>query len=472
MLRKIFKFSFLLFTTFAFAQTGHLMQGVGAVNMSMGGAATAQPIDISGAMQWNPATLTSFDGTIIKLDIGLFKGTPTLYSSLPAGMLGPGAPGVSGETDSELGISPMPALAFVWGKKESKSKFGVSMFGVSGFGVDFPQETNNPMSPTFNPTVGSNPILYPQQAMGFGHMESSYMLLQIGFTWAYQVDEHFSIGIQPTVNYSALELSPSPLASPFDALGNPVGYPKTDNATAFGFGGQLGLFYDSLKGFKAGISYKTPQYFSAYEFENTFPDGSEGTTDFTMNYPAIYSVGLGYSKGDFDLALDYRYVEYSNTDGFEASGWEIASSGLTAGFPTGAVNGFGWENMSVVSAGIQYKGFERLPIRLGYTYSSNPISDEEAMFSVPATAVIANAFQGGLSFDINKSFRVDGMFHYGMSDGKTSGKMLNPQMISSTNPLGEIPGSSVEYDMTTWMAQFGVSYTFGQKNKTEEVMPE
>ncbi|MDC9724145.1 MAG: hypothetical protein PSN34_15435 [Urechidicola sp.] len=50
MIRKIFKFSFLLFTAFAFAQTGHLMQGVGAVNMSMGGAATAQPLDISGAM--------------------------------------------------------------------------------------------------------------------------------------------------------------------------------------------------------------------------------------------------------------------------------------------------------------------------------------------------------------------------------------------------------------------------------------
>ena len=31
------------------AQVGHLMQGIGSVNMSMGGAATGQPIDISGA---------------------------------------------------------------------------------------------------------------------------------------------------------------------------------------------------------------------------------------------------------------------------------------------------------------------------------------------------------------------------------------------------------------------------------------
>ena len=48
MLNKLSKLVFLLFTSVAIAQTGHLMQGVGAVNMSMGGAATAQPLDISG----------------------------------------------------------------------------------------------------------------------------------------------------------------------------------------------------------------------------------------------------------------------------------------------------------------------------------------------------------------------------------------------------------------------------------------
>ena len=43
------------------AQVGHLMQGIGSVNMSMGGAATGQPIDTSGALQWNPAGITDFN---------------------------------------------------------------------------------------------------------------------------------------------------------------------------------------------------------------------------------------------------------------------------------------------------------------------------------------------------------------------------------------------------------------------------
>jgi long-chain fatty acid transport protein len=45
---------------------------VGAVNMSMGGASTAQPIDISGALKWNPAAISVFEGRTISLSAGLF----------------------------------------------------------------------------------------------------------------------------------------------------------------------------------------------------------------------------------------------------------------------------------------------------------------------------------------------------------------------------------------------------------------
>ena len=169
----------LLFSTIIYAQAGHIMQGVGAVNMSMGGAATAQPLDISGAMQWNPATLSTFDEKIIKFDLGLFFSSPELKSTF-----GP----YSGVTEDDRGMSPMPALAMVWGKPESKHTFGVSAFGISGFGVDFPQETNLPINADWNPN-NSNAILYPQELMGFGNLHSEYMLLQIGFTWAYNFSE-------------------------------------------------------------------------------------------------------------------------------------------------------------------------------------------------------------------------------------------------------------------------------------------
>ncbi len=474
MKKNILNFCFVIFATAAFSQAGHIMQGVGAVNMSMGGASTAQPLDISGALQWNPASISTFDSNILKFDIGLFFSSPELSSSLPAGMLGPGAPAVSGITEDDRGVSPMPALAFVWGKEDSKHTFGASAFGISGFGVTFPEESNNPLSASFNPTESSNPINYPQQAMGFGHLESDYMLLQVGFTWAYEISDKFSIGVEPTFNYAALELAPNPLAAPSQTLGYPIG----DKATALGFGAQFGIFFDSGSGFKAGASYKTAQSFSEFDFSNTYLNGTEAPeVSFQMDYPAILSFGLGYSKGDVDIALDYRMVDYENTEGFEASGWQIAQEGPFTGFPTGAVNGFGWENISILSAGLQFKGIDKLPLRVGYTYSSNPITDELTFFSSPATAIIKNAFQFGFSYEASENLSLDAVYHYGSSGGATKGQLLNPTPAidfnqdgfpdgpwdANANPLGKIPGSEVSYEMSTSMIMVGVSYTFNKK---------
>ena len=410
-----------------FAQTGHIMQGIGARNMSMGGAATGKPIDISGALQWNPAAISVFKANEFSVNAGAFFSSPQLSSTAPTSE-GP----MSGVTEDDRGTSIMPALAMVWGKKDSKHHFGVSAFGISGFGVTFPESM-------------TNPINMPQSMHGFGKVESNYQLMQVGLTYAYELSEKFSVGIAPTFNYAMLELEPNPLANPSQTLG----YPVSDKASATGFGAQIGLFFNSGKGFTAGASYKSKQSFSEFEFNNKYLDGSTAPgNSFKMNYPAIYSIGAGYSKSKFDFALDYRMVDYKNTEGFAEKGWTN----------TGSVKGFGWENISIVSAGVQYKGIEKFPLRVGYTYSSNPINSELAFFSVPATAVIANAFQLGFGYIINEKITLDAVYHHGASNGSTSGPLLNPMMASPSNPYGAVPSSEVSYKMTTDMVMIGLSF--------------
>jgi long-chain fatty acid transport protein len=426
-----------------YAQAGHIMQGVGAVNMSMGGAATGQPLDISGALHWNPAAISIFSDKTIKLDVGLFFSSPTLNSTVPEfnSMGQPTGNFFSGTTEDDRPASLMPNIAMVWGKEGSKHTYGVSAFGISGFGVTFPESM-------------TNPINMPQSMGGFGRIQSDYMLLQIGFTWAYEISENFSIGVQPNIDYAALELAPNPTANP-----NQAGYPITDGgASAIGVGAQLGVYYDSGSGFKAGASYKTAQSFSKFDFDNVHLNGDRSENKFQMDYPAILSFGLGYSGGDFDLALDYRIVDYENTKGFSATGWT----------PTASVAGFGWENINIYSAGIQFKGIDKLPLRLGYTYSSNPIDESVAFFNTPATAIIENAFQFGLSYTFNDNITLDGLFHYGDSGDKTSGQLLNPMFAGAYPPYGAIPGSEVSYDMTTSMVMVGLTYTFNKKEESTQ----
>jgi long-chain fatty acid transport protein len=416
-----------------FSQAGHIMQGIGAVNMSMGGAATAQPIDINGALQWNPAGIAAFDSRIISVNAGLFLSSPELSSTVPTAW-GP----MSGVTKDDRGGSIMPAIAMVWGRKNSKHVFGVSAFGISGFGVTFPESQ-------------TNPINMPQSYGGFGKIKSDYQLLQVGVTYAYKISKEFSIGLAPTFNYATLKLSPNPLSNP----GPTLGYPESNKANALGIGGQVGVFYNSGKGIKLGASYKSPQYFGNFDFKNTYLDGSKASNvKFRMNYPAIISAGIGYSKYKFDVAADYRFVNYANTAGFKEKGWTS----------TNAVAGFGWKNISIVSAGVQYKGIPNLPLRVGYTYSSNPISSDLAFFSAPATAVIKNAFQFGFGYELSNKLTLNAMYHHGTSSGSTSGPLLSPGLAhdpaSHDNPYGAVPGSSISYKMTTDLMTIGVNYSF------------
>jgi long-chain fatty acid transport protein len=248
------------------AQTGHIMQGIGAHNMSMGGASTGQVLDINGALHWNPAGITSFSGRTISLNVGLFGSSPEVSSTMPT----PGG-NISGVTKDKRGSSVMPNLAMVWSKKNSKNHFGISAFGISGFGVTFPESA-------------SNPINMPQQYGGFGQVKSDYQLLQVGFTWAYQLNDQVSVGIAPTFNYSSLELLPNPLSAPSPTKG----YPGAEKASALGFGGQAGIYYNSGSGFKMGASYKSQQYFEEFNFNNKYADGSQAPgVNFRMNYPAI-----------------------------------------------------------------------------------------------------------------------------------------------------------------------------------------
>ena len=291
MKRLLLSLSFALAGSFLWAQTGNLMQGAGAVNISMGGASTGQALDATGALLWNPASASAFDKKTVAFDMGILSQSPSLYYNSSGSSWGGGS-GVDKVTKDDKGITIVPSLSMIFGNKSGKHTWGISIINAANFGVLFPENKQNPIN-------------YPPYYGGYGKLESHYFLLQVGVTYAYKVSDRFSIGIKPVFGMASLKMQPNPFAKPsFSA-----GYPNSKNAFAFGIGLQAGLYYTAKTGFKVGISYQTTQYFSDFQFKNTYHSGIDAPNNkFKLNLPVILSAGVGYSAKSLYIEIYNRRI--------------------------------------------------------------------------------------------------------------------------------------------------------------------
>ena len=414
----------LMSATLAFGQTGHVLNGVGPVDQAWAGAGLANPQDALTALYGNPAAITSFDRSSFDVSLQLLMPSGEIESSVNAGAFGPFGPsvGMQGVTDSEAGPFPIPAIGYINVNPDSRWAFGLSTYGVGGFGVD------HKIDPT-------NPITTPQppNGLGFGSISSEFMLLQVLPTAAYRITENVSFGIAPTFNLSTLEVTPFPAAPPDDANGDQFfSYADAPRDAAFGIGVQAGLHFEDPSGLSLGATYKSTQFFQDLEFDAVDEVGNPRTLSFNLDYPMIAAVGLGYSGLDkFEFAVDAKYIDYENTDGFDQVGFD----------ETGAVRGFGWNSIFTVAAGVQYEVDEKLPVRIGYAFNENPIADNVAFFNAPAPGIIKHHLAAGFSYELSHKVTASVAGQYGFKND-IEGPWKHPQ-------LGDIQGTQASCSMST-----------------------
>ncbi len=433
------------------AQSGHVLNGVGPVDQAMAGAGMAAPRDALGSVHWNPASISALEESSLDFSIQFLFPTGEISSSVEAGAFGfapppfpPSTPlppaAVSGATDSDAGPFPIPAIGYVRKLDDSPVTFGFGAMFVGGFGVDYAADPP-PFDNQGNLNTSANLIVTPQQAQGgfgFGAIESSFALLQVNPTVAYELSEQVSIGFAPTINYALLNVTPFPAAPPDPITGL---YPDGPQEGALGFGFQVGLHAKSSNGLSGGISFKSPQWFSDFEF--TSEDINPGTEfAFNLDYPMIISAGVAYSDMDrLMVAADLRYVDFENTDGFSESGFDPT---------TFAVAGFGWKSILIAALGVEYEVAEGVPVRLGYSYNENPLQDELAFFNTPANALIQHRVAGGVGFEVADRVKINAAVQYGLeNDGE------GPWY----SPLGAIPNTTVKNTLSTLTVIAGASVT-------------
>lgn len=409
--------------TVAHAQ-GLALTGVGPVNRSMGGAATAAPLDAAGALHWNPASISGLPSSEVAFGLELLLVDAELSSSFPT-PLGT----LSGSDGGEPGVAPIPMVALVHKPCHSRWTYGLGMYGVAGF------RSNYPASPNLE-----NPILSPQAAdggLGLGAVFAEAEILQIAPAVSYALTERLSVGVAPTINLARVAADPLVLAPP-DAEGRYLSGRGT--RWAWGAGIQAGVYYIGPAGWHWGLSVKSPQWFEDFRFKTQ--DGQVAKVD--IDYPLIVSLGGAYSGWQrWLLAYDVRFFDYANTPGLGNEGYGAS----------GELRGLGWQSIMSVHTGVQYKVSECLYLRAGYVFQQNPVNDSESFFNVASPLIVEHVGSVGASYALARNVILSVAYIHGFQN-EVEGPYVLP------DPVGPVPGSSVSSRVAAYALSVGFTVRY------------
>jgi long-chain fatty acid transport protein len=418
------------------APAASLGQGVisptaGPINSSMAGASVAAPVDFGGSY-WNPAIISGLPRNEFLLGTQLMIPSMHLTSSLPAGAINGVFPSTSrfGVSRSDSGVATNLATGVSFRlSDDSPTTFGLGVFGLVGGSVNF---------------AGSNtqPILTPRrppQFFGVGPIWSSTSFLAIMLTGSRQVTERLAIGGGPMVLTGPAAFDPAFFApGPKDATGLPTFPPGTNARPFWGAGFQIGLLYNLSDSWNLGFSYKSPIWQERYGFNSTFPDLAARRIGIQAQVPEVFSWGIAY-KG-FERALidvDLRYFDYKNTSLY---GTKPIDGGL------------GWSSVFAVALGGQYQATDKLTLRSGYLFNTNPIKETFTLFNVQAPGYLQHLFALGVSYKLT-------------DDITLSFAWMHQFRNSIQGPILQIPGANVKLDGQIDSLVAGLNIQFGTPRK-------
>src|SRR5262249_11994981 len=159
-----------------------------AVNQSMAGAGTAMPLDATGALFWNPSSITDLKSSEVDInaDVGLLHAN--LASSLQANALGGGLPlrTISGSSSSDADRAFAGSIAWVHKANGTKWTYGLLAVSPGGFGFKYRNDNQNPITTP-----------QPPRGFGVGDIRTNYVLLQVAPSFAYPLNDKLSLGISP-----------------------------------------------------------------------------------------------------------------------------------------------------------------------------------------------------------------------------------------------------------------------------------
>lgn len=392
------------------ATNGYFAHGYGTIAKGMAGAGTALSQDALAAAT-NPAGM-AFVGH--RADLGLEVFSPRREFSVSGG--GTPQPGtfylLEGHRQSGSEYFPIPHFGFNR-RLDERHTLGVSVFANGGMNTDWSGTDGGP----------------------FFAGEAGVDLAQLFVlpTWTRRVGAAHAVGISPVAVWQRFE--GTGVASFTDFSADPAALSDNGTDDSFGYGLQLGWQGELGPTFRAGLSWRSRIRMDEFDrYRGLFAE--QGGFDI----PQMINAGIAWSGLDGHwLLVDLQHIRYSEID---SVGAPLLPNLATARLGDDGGAGFGWENMTVVKVGWQWRQDARQAWRAGVSYGEQPIPSSEVLFNILAPGVQEWHFTGGFSRRLGNGTLLSGMAFYSPE-----------KAVRGANPLG--PGQTIELSMV----QYGVSFS-------------
>lgn len=402
------------------ATEGYFLEGYGTREKGVGGAGVADSRDPL-SLSINPAGLVDV-GHQYTLGLTAFSPDRGYWTSGP-GFVAPGP------VQSGRGLFPIPNGGYSRPIDE-KSAWGVAVYGNGGM--------NTTYSPNYTSQFFGSPLC-PQTGVYCGR-NAGVDLNQAFITAGYaQRFGNLSIGFAPVLAVQIFKARGLAVFGPFSSAPNEL----TDHSYnwSVGAGVRAGLQYRLTDKFRIGVAGSSPIWMSPFEnYKGLFANQGD------FDIPANITAGVAYDVlPTLTLLADWKHIFYSQVP--SVGNWSTLQA------PLGVMNGpgFGWSDIDVIKVGAEYRGFDKLALRLGYSYNNNPINSRDVTLNILAPAVTKHHISGGLSYYVTPSSSID------------LAAVVSPQGTVSgieRTPLGPNPLRTINLYLSTFEITAGWTHRF------------
>jgi long-chain fatty acid transport protein len=400
----------------AIATNGYFTHGEGTANKALAGAGLALPFEALDASN-NPAA-AAFLPAGYSAALGLFS--PDRQYSISGNPSGyPQTFGLTpGTVTSKSTLFPMPSLGMNY-RPTSADAINVNFVARGGMNTDY--RTN-----TF---------------YGSDHTGVDLAQAFLTTTWSRKLSDHHALGISGIVAFQRFKASGLQAFAGFSS--DPASLTNNGYDTSHGFGVKIGYLGYLRPDLSIGASFTPKIRMSDFtKYRGLFAQGGG------FDIPESLAAGVAYHPVQpLTLVVDYERIHYSDV---RSIGNHLLPNMMTAPMGSDGGAGFGWNDINVYKAGLQYQPGKDWIWRFGYSKCDQPIPNTEVLFNILAPGVVQQHITAGFSKLLPRSpGRLNVAIMY--APNKT---------VTGANPL-EAPGQQqISLKMHEWEAEIGYSFGF------------